>query len=255
MCWHYGWDLPRGLNAALPQQRGAGTQRPAVLEGYPAPGAGGRVAEGVRTSSELGGVWVLLRKWLPGWGHRGRRRSGRWRVTRRSVLEGSTGGVRPAGAPLAPPATHSIGAPEPLHPLGHGLLYANYHPKQTSSVKLRWDLSVLLGGKKTKPKQKTKQPTKNRKKREIKIYILCKIILIIPGLLLLIIPPLKGSAYQLLGLGLFQEKTGLKRLGKLLWGIVSLTYHEHASCTVTAISWKRACYYTASLWVIVPGKP
>jgi len=243
VCWHCRWDLPCWLDAALPQQWGAGTQGPAVLEGYPPPGAGGRVAEGVRASPELGGVRVLLGKRLPGWGHRGCWRSGRWRVTRRSVLEGSTGGVRPAGARLAAPATRSIGAPEPLHPLGHSLLYANYHPKQTSFGKSRWDLSVLLGGEKKK-----KTTNKKRKvKRGIKIYILCKNHTDYSR------PPLKGSASW--AWGSFRRKQGLKRLGKLLWAVASSTYREHASCTVTAISWKRACYYTATLWVTVAEKP
>lgn len=88
-------DSPCRLDAALPQQRGADALGPPVLEGYPPLGAGGGVAEGVRTPPELGGVRVFLGKRLPGRGHGGRWRSSWRRIARRSVLKGSAGGVRP----------------------------------------------------------------------------------------------------------------------------------------------------------------
>lgn len=62
-------DSPRWLDAALPQERGPGALGPPVLEGYPPPGTGGRVAEGVSASPELGGVRVLFGKRLPDRGH------------------------------------------------------------------------------------------------------------------------------------------------------------------------------------------
>lgn len=58
-------DSPCHLEAALPQQRGPDALGPAVLEGDPPPGAGRRVAEGVSSPPELGGVRVFLRKRLP----------------------------------------------------------------------------------------------------------------------------------------------------------------------------------------------
>lgn len=58
-------DSPCHLKAALPQQRGPDALGPAVLEGDPPPGAGRRVAEGVSSPPELGGVRVFLRKRLP----------------------------------------------------------------------------------------------------------------------------------------------------------------------------------------------
>lgn len=79
--------------------------------------------------------------------------------------------------------------------------------------------AYFLEGK--KKKKTTNQ--KRKEKRGIKIYILCKNHTDYSR------PPLKGSASQLLGLGLFQEKTGTEKTGETA-----------VSCSFLDISW--ACF-------------
>lgn len=111
--------------------------------------------------------------------------------------------MRPAEARLTPPALCRIGAPKPLLPPGHCPLYANYHPKQTSSDNLRYNSSILLEEKKKKKKQR-------KEKRGIKISVQYKKILIT----LASSYKDQHSSYQTSGS--FGRTQGLKRLGKPL---------------------------------------
>lgn len=82
-----GPDSPALIHRVLSQQRRFDALGSSILERDLFLHAGWWVAERVSTSSELRWIWVLFRKWLPGWGYWRPGGSGGRRLPRGTVLK------------------------------------------------------------------------------------------------------------------------------------------------------------------------